>query len=67
MLDLFRLAHCNLGKDMILLYKYMGEELNIEQRKIVLGLTDVLGTKANQCKIMLSTELRSVILHSFLL
>lgn len=42
MLDLFRLAHCKLVKDMILLYKYMGEELNIDERKIVLGLTEVL-------------------------
>lgn len=42
MLDLFRLAHCKLVKDMILLYKYMGEELNIDERKIVLRLTEVL-------------------------
>ena len=67
MLDLFRLAHCNLVKDMILLYKYMGEELNIEERKIVLGLTGVLDTKANQCKIVLNTGCKSVTFHGFLL
>lgn len=33
----------------------MGEESNIEQRKSVLGLTGGLGTKANQCKIVLNT------------
>lgn len=67
MLDLLRVAHCNLLKDMVLLYKYMGEELNIEKREIVLGLTDILGAKANQCKIVLNTGIRSVTLHSFLL
>lgn len=58
MLDLFRVAHCNLVKGIILFYKYMGEELNIEQRKIVLGLTGGLGTKANQSKIVLNTGLK---------
>lgn len=34
----------------------MGKELNIEERKIALGLTGVLGTKANQCKIVLKIK-----------
>lgn len=49
MVGLFRLAHCKLVKDMILLYKYIGEELNIDERKIVLGLTEVLGEIKEKC------------------
>lgn len=45
----------------------MGEELNIEQRKIALGLTGVLGTKANQCEIVLNTGFKIVALYDFML
>lgn len=38
MLDLFRLAHSKLVKDMISLHKYMGKDLNIEQRKFFSGI-----------------------------
>lgn len=45
----------------------MGEELKIEKRKIVLGLTGVLGTKANQCKIMLNKGFKIVVLYDSIL
>lgn len=67
MLDLLRPAHCNLAKDMFFLHKCMGEELNIEQGKIALGLTGVLGTKANQCKIALNIGFKIVALYDFIL
>lgn len=61
MLDL--LISAILQNKCFFLYKYTGEELKIEKRKIVLGLTGGLGTKANQCKIVLHKGFKIVALY----